>query len=199
MHERTETTPIDSHYVYHTAWASRILARTRPQRHVDISSYVYFSVIASAFVPIDFYDYRPVALHLSGLSTGAQDLTALTFADNSIPSLSCMHVIEHIGLGRYGDPLDPRGDLRAARELRRVLAPGGLLLLAVPIGWPCLCFNAHRIYGYEQVLSMFDGLVVEEFALLPDDASGGLILNAPKDLADRQKIACGCFALRKPL
>ena len=55
--------------------------------------------------------------------------------------------IEHDGLGRYGDPINPRGDLRAMSEFKELLRPGGLLLLAVPIGSDALVWNAHRIYG----------------------------------------------------
>jgi len=47
-----------------------------------------------------------------------------------------MNVVEHVGLGRYGEPLDPEGDIKAMRELRRVLAPGGSLLFVVPVGRP---------------------------------------------------------------
>jgi SAM-dependent methyltransferase len=137
-------------------------------------------------------------VQLSGLTTGAQDLTALTFSDNSIPSLSCMHVIEHVGLGRYGGTLDPQGDLKAARELKRVLAPGGTLLIVVPVGTPRVCFNAHRIYGYSQVLSMFEGLTLDEFAALLDDPSQGLVSNASPELVARQYLGCGCFSFKKP-
>ena len=56
--------------------------------------------MVSAFIPVEFYDYRPAELSLSGLEFKHADLTHLPFADNSVESLSCMHVIEHIGLGR---------------------------------------------------------------------------------------------------
>ncbi len=52
---------------------------------------------------------------------------------------SCMHTIEHIGLGRYGDPLDAVGDQTALSELQRVVAPGGSLLIVVPVA--TACFN----------------------------------------------------------
>ncbi len=163
----TSMTDFDRHYIYHTAWAARILARTKPATHVDISSALYFSAIASAFCPVDFYDFRPADIQLSDLTSGAADLTALAFADQSIPSLSCMHVVEHIGLGRYGDPLDPDGDLRAMRELARVLAPGGSLLFVVPVGKPVIQFNAHRIYAYRQILEAFPELKLREWRLIP--------------------------------
>ena len=102
LDDRTNTTGFDRHYIYHTAWSARVLAQTKPSEHVDIASSLYFVTTASAFVPIRFYDYRPADLDISNVSSDRADLLALPFADNSIESLSCMHVVEHVGLGRYG-------------------------------------------------------------------------------------------------
>lgn len=197
--DATSLTGFDRHYVFHTAWACRVLAESQPAEHVDISSSLYFVATASAFVPIRFYDYRPAQLGLSGLSCDHADLTRLHFSDGSIASLSCMHVIEHVGLARYGDPLDYNGDLKAVAELRRVLAVGGQLLFVVPIGGEArIQFNAHRIYTYSQVLGMFEGFELLEFALIPDDGSNlGLVRHAAEDLSDAQRYGCGCFWLRK--
>ena len=103
LKDKITTTPFDHHYTYHPAWAARILAQTKPAYHVDISSILHFSTVVSAFIPIKFYDYRPADLKLKNLESGFADLKKLSFADNTVPSLSCMHTIEHIGLGRYGD------------------------------------------------------------------------------------------------
>jgi hypothetical protein len=198
LNEATTRSDYDRHYVLHTGWAARVLARTTPTLHVDISSSLYFVSIASAIVPFKFYDYRPAQLPLSGIETGAADLTCLPFADGEILSLSCMHVIEHVGLGRYGDKMDATGDLRSARELSRVLAAGGQLLMVVPVGRPSLRFNAHRIYSYEQVLKMFPDLRLREFALIPDNTpEPELIVNAPQENVAQQNYACGCFWLEK--
>ena len=165
---------------------------------MDISSILQFCSLVSAFIPTRFYDYRPADIALDGLTTGQADLTALPFESGSLPSLSCMHTVEHVGLGRYGDPLDPEGDLKAMRELERVLAPGGSLLLAVPIGKPKLMFNGHRIYAYSQIMDAFAGLELREFSLILDDAHpGGLVRNADPGLADEQNYGCGCFHFRK--
>jgi len=155
LNDETETTDFDPHYIYHTAWAARIIKQISPTVHVDISSSLYFSVILSAFIPVEFYDYRPANIKLFNLKMQSADLCNLHFNNNSIQSLSCMHVVEHIGLGRYGDPLDYDGDLKAIEELKRVLKPEGDLLFVVPIGKPKIMFNAHRIYSYEQIITYF--------------------------------------------
>lgn len=198
LDDLSSTTAFDRHYVYHTAWAARVLAETLPAKHIDISSSLYFCGITSAFVPVDFYDYRPPHLQLNGLTVNMADLKALPFPNDSVPSLSCMHVVEHMGLGRYGDPLDPEGDLRAIAELKRILSPGGQLLIVVPIGRPRVQFNAHRIYSSGQFTSYFCDLRLREFTLIPDDPhQGGLIRNATTELADAQEYACGCFVFTK--
>jgi len=194
LNDRKSTTNFDRHYVYHTAWAARIVAETRPAEHVDIGSSLYFCGILSAFVPVRFYDYRPADLRLSKLASRQADLLQLPFADGTIQSISCMHVAEHVGLGRYGDPLDPQGDHKAMTELGRVLASGGTLLFVVPVGRPRICFNAHRIYSFRQVREAFDGLYLKKFALIPDDpAHGGLIMNPGEAVVDAQNYGCGCF------
>ena len=191
--------PFDTHYEYHLAWAARCLAKARPSHHTDIGSLMTFSMVASAFVPITFYDYRPAKISgLANVDAGTADLTALPFADNSIKSLSCMHTIEHIGLGRYGDKIDPDGDVTAIRELQRVLAPGGDLLFVVPIGAPRIQFNAHRIYSHDMITKLFKDFELVEYALIPDNAHDiGIIIGASKELTDKQRYACGCFWFRK--
>lgn len=199
LRDATTATGFDRHYVFHTAWASRVIAELCPREHIDIASSLYFVGSVSAFVPTRFIDFRPANLDLSGLNSEAGTLMHLPFPDNNVESLSCMHVVEHVGLGRYGDPLDYDGDIKAVRELTRVLAPRGTLLFVVPIGGQArIQFNAHRIYTYEQVLDLFPSFDLIEFALIPDDgATEGLIRHAAPSLAAHQKYGCGCFRLRK--
>ena len=126
---------------------------------------------------------------------------SLPFADNSLESVSCMHTVEHIGLGRYGDPLDPDGDLKAIEELKRVTAPGGNLLFVTPVtGNPRIMFNADRVYSYDQIMKYFKDFTLKEFYLIPDHATAmksGAIENASKQDADNQAFGCGCFWFKK--
>lgn len=198
LDDRTQTTGFDRHYIYHTAWASRVLSEQRPEEHVDIGSSLYFVTGLSAFIPVRFYDYRPAEVSLSGLSSGHADLTALPFEDRSIASLSCMHVVEHVGLGRYGDPIDPDAALQAMGELQRVVANDGILLFVTPVGRPRVCFNAHRVFSYQQVLTAFSDLCLEQFALIPDSPrDGGLLIDADPTMVANQDYACGCFMFRR--
>ncbi|KAF1751400.1 hypothetical protein GCK72_017954 [Caenorhabditis remanei] len=65
--------------------------------------------------------------------------------------------IEHSGLGRYGDPMDPIGDLREMLKIKCILKPGGLLFLGFPLGTDAIQYNAHRIYGSVRLAMMFYG------------------------------------------
>jgi hypothetical protein len=199
LYDKTSNTGFDRHYVYHAGWAARVLNINRPDYHVDISSTLYFCSIVSAFIPIRFYDYRPAELVLEGLSSDHIDLTAIIWPDNSVKSLSCMHTVEHVGLGRYGDPIDYDGDLKAMNELSRVLAVDGDLLFVVPVGNVSqIIFNGHRIYTPELVISSFPNLDLVEFTLIPErDEDGGLVSNPPTELLARQEYACGCFWFKK--
>jgi glycosyltransferase involved in cell wall biosynthesis len=199
LSDKTNSTYFDTHYIYHPAWAARILQETKPEYHIDISSTLHFCATVSAFIPILFYDFRPADLRLSNLTCASANLTNLHFKDNSIDSLSCMHVVEHIGLGRYGDPIDYDGDLKAMNELQRVLAVEGNLLFVTPVGKNAkIAFNAHRIYTYAQIIENFSKLKLVEFSLIPFEINdGGLIRNAPPELVEYADYGCGCFWFKK--
>jgi SAM-dependent methyltransferase len=196
LEENTPKTNFDPHYVYHIAWAARVLAHIKPALHVDISSSIHFCSVVSAFIDIDFYDYRPVELDLSGLQSRRGDLMNLPFETTTVESLSCMHVVEHVGLGRYGEPLDPDGDMKAIKELMRVLKTGGNLLFVVPIGQPRIQFNAHRIYDYEQIIAHFSDYQVVQFAMVNDH--GEFLDKLDINKIHLQSYACGCWWFRKP-
>jgi SAM-dependent methyltransferase len=199
LDDNTTLTGFDRHYVYHPAWAMQIVKKINPKKHIDISSSLHFCANLSAFIPVDFYDFRPAKLALKNLNSLEGNLLALPFKSNSVDSISCMHTVEHIGLGRYGDPLDYDGDMKAIGELKRVLAVNGNLLFVTPLGAKNrICFNAHRIYTKKLVLELFSDLELVEFTLIPEnEEDGGLVVNPSDELLNKQMYGCGCFWFKK--
>lgn len=196
LHDRTTTTPIDAHYFYVNGWATRRIIAWRPVRHVDVGSQTTFANLISAVVPVTFVDYRPLKATLTGLDSLRASILELPFADCSVESLSCLHVAEHIGLGRYGDPLDPQGTRKAAKELTRVLQRGGNLYFAVPVGKPRLCFNAHRVHTVERICEYFSETELMELSGVHDD--GRFVEKVGLSEFAGSDYACGFFWFRRP-
>lgn len=195
LSDRVTRTPFDPHYLYQGAWLARRLSLTNPSLHVDVGSSVAMVSVLSAGVPMVFLDYRPLEVKLSGLQSIAGNAAILPFQDGSVLSLSSLHVIEHVGLGRYGDPLDSEGTRRAAVELQRVLRPGGRLFLSVPVGRERVCFNAHRVHAPGTIQSYVPALRLESFSLVDD--AGRFNENVSFEAAANLEYGCGMFELVK--
>lgn len=188
-------TPFDAHYFYQGAWLARRIGGARPDKHVDVGSSVMTISVLSATVDTIFVDYRPLKATLPGLTPLAGDILNLPFEKNSVKSLSCLHVIEHIGLGRYGDRIDPEGTCKAASELQRVVSRGGRLYLSLPIGRERVCFNAHRVHAPNSVLNMFAQMKLLEFSCVDDE--GAYHENQGIEKAGRMEYGCGMFLFEK--
>ena len=85
-------------------------------------------------------------------------------------SASSLSVVEHFGLGRYGDPIDINGAMKGMVNLHRLLKPGGTLYFSVPIGPLSIIFNAHRVFSLDYLLrEMFRGrFTIDEFSFVND-------------------------------
>jgi SAM-dependent methyltransferase len=106
-------------------------------------------------------DIRPIELELPNLSFKEGSILELPLEDSSVETLSSLCVVEHIGLGRYGDPIDAFGSEKAINELRRVLKTGGILLFSIPVDKENkIYFNAHRAFTREYILELFEGFEV---------------------------------------
>jgi Caenorhabditis protein of unknown function, DUF268 len=193
IHDRTASSPIDAHYFHQDVWAARRIAELEPAHHVDVGSRVDLVGFLTSITAVTFVDIRRLDVDIEDLTSVAGSILDMPFVGRSLQSLSCLHVAEHIGLGRYGDPLDPKGTPKAAAELQRVLALGGQLLFSVPVGRPRTCFNAHRIHAPGDVLEMFPELELVEFAGVDD--AGRFSRHRQLEELMGERYACGLFHL----
>jgi SAM-dependent methyltransferase len=186
-------------YFHQDLWMAKKIFLANPSEHWDIGSRIDgFIAHLLTFRSVNVIDIRKLESKVPGLTFHQGDVTKLFLSSNSILSLSCLHAMEHVGLGRYGDAIDPLGYLQGIKELQRVLAPGGKLYFSVPIGRERLEFNAHRIFNPLTVIDCFDKLNLVQFAAI-DNERGELIETAkPEDFVDI-RYACGLFIFEKPI
>lgn len=148
--------PIEPIYFTQSCWCARKIFDAAPARHVDVGSSVLMLGIVAQGVPTVFVDIRDIPMTVPGLTYVEGSILSLPFEDDSIESLSSVCVVEHIGLGRYGDPIDSMGSEKALAELSRVLSPGGDLYITVPVDdTDRVYFNAHRAFTPDRLAELF--------------------------------------------
>ena len=151
--EWTPSTYIEPTYFYQDSWAFEHIVRLKPSNHLDIGSHNKYVALLSKVVPVSMVDIRPLSLKMDSINFIEGSILNLKFPDKSLESVSSLCVIEHIGLGRYGDPLDPAGSIKAFKELMRVIKPGGNLFISFPIEEQATTyFNAHRAFNEREML-----------------------------------------------
>jgi hypothetical protein len=164
VYDNSNETPVEPIYFYQDAWAFEKIAHRKIKQHVDVGSHHKFVSLLSKIVPVTMVDIRPLSVSMDTISFRKGTITELPFEDQSLESVSSLCVVEHIGLGRYGDPLDPQGTIKAIRELCRVLAPAGHLYLSLPVGdQNVVAFNAARVLSLKTFRELIQPLhVIEE-------------------------------------
>lgn len=168
--ENTPYTTIEPIYFYQDAWAFEKIVAQAPKYHIDIGSHHKFVALLSKVVPVTMVDIRPFNLQLDSLKFQKGSLLELPYVNNSLSSVSSLCVLEHIGLGRYGNPLDLYGSEKAVKELVRVVKPEGFLYISVPIGERNIVkFNAHRVFSEEYLLELLAKFVVVEKKYIYDN------------------------------
>jgi hypothetical protein len=98
------------------------------------------------------YGGRPTTIEYNPIQTEDPRLHTMTCAEydaapRTFQAAFSISSFEHDGLGRYGDPLNPNGDLATMQRMKSIVETGGLLFLAVPVAEDAVVWNAHRIYG----------------------------------------------------
>jgi len=195
LDEKTKVTGVDYQYLYQQVWVFNEVNKLKPKNHYDIGSTYEMSCYLAGITNAHFIDLRPIEADIPNLELLKGEIEDLPFEDNSLESVSCLHVIEHIGLGRYGDKLNIDGSRSACKELSRVLKPGGFLYLSTPIGRERICFNAHRVFNPLTILGYCKDLELVEFNMVDDD--GELHKDIEAQGFQDSEYSLGMFKFRK--
>ena len=198
---------IDPHYFFQDLYMAKKIINSNTKNHYDIGSRIdgFIShLLSSGKINITLLDIRPLELNVENLNFIQTDATNLKeIKDNSIDSISCLHAVEHFGLGRYGDPIDPFSCFKAIDSIQRVLAKNGVLYFSVPIAnkdeiW----FNCQRHFSPLTIIKLFNKLELIEFSII----NNGHVTIYNGDLAVNKlnnneiyvnQYDCGMFIFRK--
>lgn len=192
------------HYFHQDLYVASRIFVDNPYKHVDVGSRIDgFVAHVACYRAIEVFDIRPSFEKLHSINFKQLDFMEPVNKEyfNYCDSISCLHALEHFGLGRYGDPVDAIGYKKGLKNLCLMLSTGGILYLSVPIGREQVCFNAHRIFNPLSLLNELDhGMELQRFSYVDD--SGDFFENI--NLSDFQteilpnlKYGCGIFEILK--
>lgn len=199
-----EAGTMNGHYFNQDLYVAKLIHKANPIKHVDIGSRTDgFVAHLAVFREVEVFDIRNIESTVENISFTRADLSSPTFDKiNYTDSLSCLHAIEHFGLGRYGDMIDPDGHVLALSNMWGVLKSGGRFYLSTPIGPQRIEFNAHRVFSVRYLMDLFESKFdIVSFSYIDDKGN----LNINQDLNNSKHVAenfgceygCGIFEMIK--
>ncbi|GAB3500807.1 hypothetical protein GCM10027341_26660 [Spirosoma knui] len=167
-----ESGELVKHYFLQDLYVAQRIFKNNPIKHVDIGSRIdgFVGHVAS-YRPIEIIDIRPLSRLIPNVSFRQADLMNLP-ADlvHSTDSISALHAIEHFGLGRYGDPIDANGHIKALDNIRQIIKPGGTFYFSSPIGPQGIVYNAHRVFSINYLVNLFTpDYAIKRFSYIDDN------------------------------
>ena len=191
------------HYFHQDLLIARRVYANHPKIHIDIGSSIGgFVAHVASFRSIEVFDIRPLSSKIPNVKFRQVDLMReikemVAYCD----SLSCLHALEHFGLGRYGDPIDYDGYLKGLNNIYKILKKDGKFYFSVPIGPQRIEFDAHRVFSIKYLLELFTGKYQIDQVSFVDD-KGDLhenVLITDNNLQDNFgcHYGCGIFEMTK--
>lgn len=190
-------------YFYQDIYVAQQIYKNCPERHIDIGSRVDgFVAQVAVFRKIEVIDIRKLTTKIKNIVFIQSDLMITNQAlMNSTDSLSCLHAIEHFGLGRYGDSIDYKGHLKGLENIKKIIKRGGLFYFSTQIGHQRIEFNAHRVFSVRYLIDYFkQDYEILNFSYIDDSGDFFENANLVDDMIDKNfgcNLGCGIFILRK--
>lgn len=156
-----------NNYFWQDLWAARLIHKSGNKRHFDIGSRIdgFIAHLLAMDIDVTLIDIREFPEEVEGLHTIIDNATMLRqVPDESIESMSALCSLEHFGLGRYGDPIDPEACFKCFNEIQKKIKTGGDFYLSVPIGKERVEFNAHRVFYAHTILECFSSMQLIEYS-----------------------------------
>lgn len=194
---------VKNEYFWQDLMVAQKIFENKPHKHVDIGSRVDgFVAHVAAFREIELFDVRPITMKIPGVIFKQANLMESVAGMNGYcDSLSCLHALEHFGLGRYGDPIDPKGFECGMINMACLLKNNGYFYLSVPIGLKRVEFNAQHVFDPRRIISLAkeNSLQLSAFTLIGPNGQVDAFLPDEKQLADlaSQRYALGLFTFVK--
>jgi len=195
---------MSGHYFHQDLYIASQVFKKDPQKHLDVGSRIDgFVAHVASFKKIEVADIRPLKETAHNISFIQLDLMSKLNDEyyDYCDSLSCLHAIEHFGLGRYGDEIDAHGHLKGLENLHHLLKRNGTLYISFPIGRERICFNGHRIFNPLKFLKDIDQIYnFLNFSLIDDCGTfyeNFDLLTKSDDYFEKYEYSCGIFQLIK--
>ncbi len=186
------------HYFWQDLISARWIYQDNPTSHLDIGSRVDgFIAHLLCFREVSVLDLRAQPSKIGGLNfINGNAQSPLSNLMNSFESVSSLHSIEHFGLGRYGDPIDPMGHAKGLVNISNCVKAQGFLYFSFPIGKPTVYFNEQRVLNPLWAIDLLPNFELVEFVLIPwtDPPIYG---SNPKDFDIKKKGFCGLYKMRR--
>jgi SAM-dependent methyltransferase len=204
LYDRFESSgTMSGHYFHQDLYVAKEIYKRNPLRHIDIGSRIDgFVTHVAVFRKIEIIDIREQKNKAYNIHFTQADLMKLPSSlVEASDSVSCLHSIEHFGLGRYGDPIDCEGHIKAINNIHSILKRDGIFYFSTPIGPQRIEFNAQRVFSIDYLLDLIeDKFKVISFSYVDD--KGEFFENTPLTDSEIKKnynclFGCGIFILKK--